>query len=241
MEKNFQGAEISKKNTEILKVNPIGRCHNDTKAFNDLNEIQNFAKSLLQCRIIKIRLWYGNHMPGGVVNGIQLTYKNLDNGKIYETSKRYGDHQLQGYMDYDLEDDEYITKVDVRSGGIVDQLTFYTNKDRMIRKGGPGGDFAECNVEGKVIVGTHGGFGGHLHNIGFYLASVHDFQYWRRKPYVEMRAWFKKNKNIKTKMDDNFRGEMESRKRKKGSLAEYAFFILLDFGSPIFAKVILYI
>ncbi|RZK65022.1 MAG: hypothetical protein EOO85_28905 [Pedobacter sp.] len=146
-------------NSCIERSRGLGTRHHDTKSFDDLEELQNFATSLLECRIIKIRLYYGRLIPTGVVNGIQLVYQNLDNGDIYETTKRFGTHQLIEDTVYDLDPGEFIEKIKVRSGNIIDYRELRTSENRIISKGGKTGTDRPYSFEGKVVIGMHGGYG----------------------------------------------------------------------------------
>jgi len=183
-------------NSCIEKSPQLGAQHGDTKKFDDLDELKNFASSPLECRIIKIRLYHGSLMPTGVVNGIQLVYKNLDNGKVYETTKRFGTHQFIGDTVFELSPEELIVNAKVRSGQIVDYLEFQTNLNRIIAKGGRGGSERPYPFNGKVVVGMHGGYGGHLHNIGFYLAPREELNYWKKRPYILIKKKLEQNKDI---------------------------------------------
>jgi len=206
-------------NACIEKSSYLGAQHRDTKMFDDLDELRNFASSLLECRIISIRLYHGSLMPTGVVNGIQLVYKNLDNGKIYETTKRFGTHQFIGDTIYELFPEEFLIDVKVRSGDVIDYLGFQTSRNRLIAKGGKTGSERPFSFNGKVVVGMHGGYGGHLHNIGFYLAPKEEVKYWKRRPYILIKKKLEQNKDAL----DKFIRENQSKK----DLAEIAFALLL--------------
>jgi len=171
-------------------------------------------------------------MPTHVVNGIQLTYKNLDNGKSFETTQRFGDHQLIGYQDFYLSENEHIIKAEFRTGDTIDQLKFYTNKQRVISKGGNTGHPWPCSFEGKAVVGTFGGFGGHLHNIGFYVAPMEEIRFSKRKPYLLIRAWLQKHKESKDIIKD---------KKKRAYWSEIAFLLLVLEGKQLFVQVMRFV
>jgi len=220
----------------IIKLPSLGSNHRDTQYFDDAKELQSFAESPFQCRIVKLRLWYGKHTPTGVVNGIQLTYKNIENNTLYETKKRYGDHQLTGYHDYILGENEYLKDVEIKAGAVIDKICFLTNKKRVISEGGEGG--SSTTYKSDVIIGTHGGFGGHLHNIGFYVAPIEEYRYWKRRSYLQMRTQLRKNKDIANIIVNSVRGSDYDPK----NISEMAFaYLAIKEGGQIFIKVMLYI
>jgi len=236
--------ETNQKNTGKMKLDSciqkspaLGAHHGDTKSFDDLQELKDFATSLMECRIIKIRLYHGSLMPTGVVNGIQLVYQSLDSGKIYETTKRYGTHQFIGDTVYELGPEEFIEYIKVRSGGVIDYLEFGTSKNRIIAKGGKGGGDRPYSLEGKVVVGTFGGYGGHLHNIGLYVAPKEQVKYWSKRPYILLKEKLEKNKDVLSQ----YIGDAQKQKNKKKDLAELAFALLTFQGDQTFRFIISFI
>ncbi|KAK3754501.1 hypothetical protein QZH41_007025 [Actinostola sp. cb2023] len=78
-----------------------------------------------------IRRWDGRP----VIGGIKVHYSN-------GTSAMHGSDKGDEKEEFTLELDEKIVKVDSQSGWMIDNLTFYTNKDRKLGPyGGPGGSF----------------------------------------------------------------------------------------------------
>jgi len=215
----------------IEKSPALGNHHRDTKNFDDFEELKDFAISLMECRIIKIRLYYGSLMPTGVVNGIQLVYQNLDSGKVHETTKRYGNHQFIGDTVYELGPEEFIENIKVRSGGVIDYLELGTTKNRIIAKGGKGGGSDRpYSFKGRIVVGTHGGYGGHLHNIGFYVAPKEQVKYWSKRPYILLKEKLEKNKDTLCQ----YISDAQKQNTKKKDLAELAFALLMFQGDQTF-------
>ena len=67
------------------------------------------------------------------ISGMQVTYSN-------GTTTTHGETSCDEVHEFRLESDEYIVKVDVSSGWMVDRLTFYTNTGHQYGPyGGPGG------------------------------------------------------------------------------------------------------
>jgi len=210
----------------------------DTKSFNDPLEMNSLKINLLDYTLVKIRLWYGTYLSHPkTVNGIQLTYKNNDNGSLYETSERYGDHNLEGYEDYELENGERIEKIKVKYNTVINQLIFKTNRGRILKSRDSIGEEKEIDIEGKVVVGMYGGYGGHFHNIGFYMAPISEARYQRRKPFLLLRNKFEKNKDEIEKA----RKLVKEGEVKKENLPELAFALLVGEGPQTFAEVMRYV
>ena len=218
--------------TKTSKVSGL-RCGN--RSFDDMEELKGFAQTLLQCRIIGIRFWYGSYSPTMVINGIQVTYKNLDNWKVFKTTERYSYQLLQhGYHDIKFGPNELIQDVKARTGQAVDQLNFFTNKKRIISKGGKGGDINPFTVdEGRVIIGTYGATGACLQHIGFYTAPLREVRYWQKRSYILMKASVRKNKAIQDQIKKKVKDGLVAR----DVLAEATFVLLVSKGDQIFAQV----
>ena len=206
----------------ISNTPKIGKRHPDTANFNDIEELHEFTDSLMECRIINIRLHYGRFTPETVVNGIQVTYQNIDNGKIFETTERYGGHQHVGYKDFALDNGELIEFAQAKPGGtVIDQLVLKTNKGKIIEEGGGNDENYVYDLKEGFIVGMFGGWGGHLHHIGFFVAPKNEVRYSKRKAYLLMRASLLKNKEIKDEVHKKLKSE-----DIELSVAERAFLIL---------------
>ena len=65
---------------------------------------------------------------------------------------------------------EYINDIIVFSGGIVDNISFTTNKGRKFGKGGGGGGRSGIGFdnENPRVIALGCGLGGHLHNLKCY-------------------------------------------------------------------------
>ncbi len=62
---------------------------------------------------------------------------------------------------------EKVTKVCGRAGDIIDHLEIGTDRGQSITAGSSSGGAYFCSDNGADVCGLYGGFGGHLHNIGF--------------------------------------------------------------------------
>jgi len=64
----------------------------------------------------------------------------------------------------DLDEDEYLVKLDGTQGDLMDSFRVTTNKGRTIKGGGDGGGPASCIVgKHSKIVALAGGYGGSMH------------------------------------------------------------------------------
>ena len=102
-----------------------------------------------------------------MVDGITVKYKNGEQGPHGGTGG--------GPNTFSLEDKEFITEVDVREGGVIQSLTFRTNKGKEYGPfGGKGGIFNKEGVmvtakapTGYRLIGIKGRAGKYLDAIGF--------------------------------------------------------------------------
>lgn len=92
----------------------------------------------------------------------------VSDGIDFEYSPRFGGTG-GGYEEWTVPDDEYITQVEVRSGSLIDSITFITNKgtksDQFGRNGG--GYNLITFPSGSRFVGVYGGSGRLVDSIGF--------------------------------------------------------------------------
>ena len=108
--------------------------------FDDLKEFQQVNENILEWQIKRLRFWYGNDATQ-VINGVQVTFRNLNTWKEFKTTQRYGHHALNSYpKDVRFDHNKIIQKVEAHVGDVVDQLRVYTNKQRTIIQGGAGGN-----------------------------------------------------------------------------------------------------
>ena len=222
----------------IQKSARIGRIHQDTNFFDDIKFLKTNGVDIRNTKINKIKFWYGTLVPSGVCNGIQITFTDLVTNKQYVTGERKGSHQLVGSKVYEFSDNEYLsTSIMIGSGAVVDGIEFQTLSGRKIHVGGKGGDKKVINLpKDSVILGTFGGFGGHLHNVGIYYMNNKELKYHRRKDYILIREALRKGKN-KISLD-----VLDILKDEKNKIAEYLFIKLCkDANNFVFSQVIKYI
>lgn len=110
-----------------------GQLQPEASYFTDKDTVEDLSNDVY---IKGMKLWIHHCDRGPVVGALKLYYSNNKEAK-------YGNSTSQAQMyEFHLEENEKIVKIDVQAGWIVDQLTFYTNKqgaDGNLRKYGPYG------------------------------------------------------------------------------------------------------
>lgn len=135
---------------------------------------QYLPMSLSNLKIFKIKIWSGNIYQGGVVNGIQVFYKDRTTNAIYNTMDNYGALYLVDCKEYTLDDDEYIIDFKVQSVNLVEYLELSTNKNTIINEGKITPYFPEFTFAhsfNSIIIGMKGCYGNHLNRIAFYYIN----------------------------------------------------------------------
>jgi len=189
----LQKPESSAKKVPFVEKTPSigGSDYQDVANFDDMNFATGEKTNLLQLKITDIKFWYGEAEAENeiVLNGIQITYKNLVDGKSIKTEARYGENNLKGSQDFHLNDDEYLDKLTLRAKHYVHRVELYTTLGRSFKIGGEDGDIycLDFGKDNHMIVGTLGGYGKHLYNLGVYHAKLTDINYYRRREYILMR------------------------------------------------------
>jgi len=84
-------------------------------------------------------------------------------------------NKSQDCKTFTLNNSEHIKQVILRSGWVVDSLSFVTDENNKYFSGGEGGSKTDLNLKNRVIIGTYGLYGTHLYAIGFYQFSKEDF------------------------------------------------------------------
>lgn len=110
-----------------------GQGQPETSYFTDKDIVEDMNNDVY---IKGMKLWIHHWDRGHVVGALEVYYSN-------NRAARYGNStdDAQTY-EFHLEENEKIVKIDVQAGWIVDQLTFYTNKQDAcgnLRKYGPYG------------------------------------------------------------------------------------------------------
>ena len=91
-----------------------------------------------------------------VTPGLHCTtdIESIDDPKKW---KDYNSNTIRKFT-LELEDDEFINRVEVRSGAIIDKVTCFTNKGRSVAAGGNGGsmsNYSYSNHKLGAFIGSH--------------------------------------------------------------------------------------
>lgn len=145
-----------------------------------------FGEDLISFRISKIVGWTGEtfgtnnegdfntkHYIESCVAGIQIFYKNAFTGEEVSPGEYKGTKATMK-KEFVLQSTEFITDFHVefsqQNHYFLDAIEFVTNKERVFRIGGTGGESKNTKLKGKglVIVGVFGGYKDYLYNCGVY-------------------------------------------------------------------------
>jgi hypothetical protein len=142
----------------------LGKRHNDTEEFDDLDWI----KDKFNWTINEVKIWHdGQH-----VHGVQF-YFNLDGAK-----KTPGKHcsECEGLKCEILTfgEDEHIVKALIRAGDVIDHIIFFTDKGRRVGGGGQGGQaYLAVLPEDNHFIATSGGTGAkYLHKLSLAFDEI---------------------------------------------------------------------
>ena len=173
--------------SDMLVINSTpnyGYVFMDSISFDDQ---EFFCEDLISFRISKIVGWigetYGNNVDGdnnttiaqnvgSCVAGIQIYYKNTFTGEEVSPGE-YKGTKAKIKTEFILQPTEYVTDFHVafsQQNHYLDAVEFITNKERVFRIGGTGGEMKNTKLkgEGLVIIGIFGGYKDYLYNVGVY-------------------------------------------------------------------------
>ena len=203
----------------IAQVSVRNEPSGQVRRFDDAQELYGFANSLLGCRITRLRIFYSISGLGLMANDIQITYKNVATGEIFEIKGSKGDFNSFSSSTITLADGEFIEYAETANG---QYLKVRTNKGKINFVGHLGKSTPDVFAIGdNVVVGAYGsGYG--VSGLGFYIAPRSEVSYHWRRPYILMKAWLAKNKEI----IDQLEQDRQEGKMKQLSLAAQTFFIV---------------
>lgn len=125
-----------------------------------------FQDSSLSNTLMRVKKVYIS--SGSLLDGIQFMLS--DGVNTYTTAWHGG--VGGGVSTFELQDDEYITQIEVRSGKYVDAVTFYTNKGYKSKRYGGGGGGSYMLYVGPYLVGMYGKSGKYIDAIGFISNNI---------------------------------------------------------------------
>ena len=204
----------------IKQVSIINELPGGTRRFDDAKELYGFADSLLDCHIINFCIHYRTSPRFGfVANDIQITYKNVVTGQTYQTKEGKVDFNPFICSRLILANGEFIKYVEVANGRY---LKVRTNKGRTDFVGNPGETTPSVfDIGDNAVVGAYSSGDG-ISGLGFYIAPKNEVKYYGRRPYILMKVWLAKNKDVR----DQLEKDRQEGKMKQLSLAAQAFFIV---------------
>eukprot|EP00392_Amoebophrya_sp_AT5.2_P009423 g9451.t1 len=129
----------------------FGKSHADTKSFQDEEQ---------EKEVEKVVVW-----DGQFCHGLQLIFRDIPVSK--HPPRWSGESKDCSRKEIVLQPGEKITKVCGRAGDIIDHLEIATDKGQTVTAGSSTGGAYFCSDSGADVCGLYGGYGGHLHNIGF--------------------------------------------------------------------------
>jgi hypothetical protein len=175
----------------------FGWIYQDSKHFNDKEFL---GDNYLQYKITKIKIWSGKKDNKEIINGIQVTYKNILNGKEISPGEYKGDEGLEKVDEFVVPQSEYLTKYHVRIDTEVTQIGFETNKAHKILIGSTtaGEDkIISSNSEDNIIVTLYGCYNNCLQSCGIGYVKKKDYMKALFIGFFELRFKLKKDENYK--------------------------------------------
>lgn len=163
---------IGNDNDDIKKTSNHGGHHADTVPFSDEHYIRKATEGTGIPRLKKITLWESNK-GGKYVSGIACTW-NDDGTSSHLAGTAAGNDPVSSL---ELEQNEYVSDVRIRTGALVDYVEIRTNTGRSISAGNPETGMPISDDKFRVpqdmqVVGFAGGMGGHIHNMSLLMAPV---------------------------------------------------------------------
>jgi hypothetical protein len=142
----------------------LGHPKSNSEQFDDWD----WLSSKFNYAVAEVKIWHdGKH-----VHGVQFSY-NLDG-----TKKSPGKHctEFNGLRceSLILEDNEHITKILIRAGEWIDQISFYTDHGRSLKAGGIGGTpFLTVVPDGHHFVAVAGATSNHMDSLQFFFDEIY--------------------------------------------------------------------
>ena len=208
-----------------------GWIYGDSKHFLDNDFL---GENYLYYKIIKIKIWTGKIDSKDIINGIQVFYKDILDGKIITPGEHKGDEGCDRVYEFEIKSNEYLINFHIRFDNYITQVGFETNKGNKILVGGTIGEDKPILSNGgdNIILFLYGSYNNCLHALGVGYVNKKDYL---KKFYIGyFELYFKLNK------DKEFREEWI----KKENLLNENDRILLKvclFPEDIFEKVIKYV
>ena len=176
----------------------FGWIYQNSKHFNDKNFL---GDNYLYYKIQKIKIWSGKKDSKDIINGIQVWYKNILDGKLVTPGEFKGDEGNDNVVEFEVKPNEYLTDFHIRIDTEVTQVGFETNKHNNILVGGTQGEDKIINSNGgdNIIVFLYGAYDNLLHALGVGYVNKKDYMKTLFIGFFQLRHKLKKDEAFKKK------------------------------------------
>ena len=180
----------------------FGWIYKNSKHFNDKDFL---GDNYLYYKIQKIKIWSGKKDSKDIINGIQVWYKNILDGKLVTPGEFKGDEGNDNVVEFEVKPNEYLTDFHIRIDTEVTQVGFETNKHNNILVGGTQGEDKIINSNGgdNIIVFLYGAYDNLLHALGVGYVNKKDYMKTLFIGFFQLRHKLKKDEAFKKKCLEN--------------------------------------
>ena len=177
-----------------------GWIYQNSKSFDDIDIL---GEKYLSYKIEKIKIWSGKKDSKDIINGIQVWYKNLIDGKIITPGEYKGEEGIKNENEIEMDSNEYLTKFHIRIDTEVTQIGLETNRGNKIFVGGTEGNEKTItfNDGNNIIIFFYGAYDNYLHCLGVGYINKNDYM---KNSYFLFGYFYLRYKLIK---DKSFRTE----------------------------------
>ena len=174
----------------------FGWIYQNSKHFNDKDFL---GDNYLYYKIQKIKIWSGKKDSKDIINGIQVWYKNILDGKLVTPGEFKGDEGNDNVVEFEVKPNEYLTDFHIRIDTEVTQVGFETNKHNNILVGGTQGEDKIINSNGgeNIIVFLYGAYENVLHSLGVGFVNKKDYMKTLFIGFFQLRHKLKKDETFK--------------------------------------------
>ena len=176
----------------------FGWIYQNSKHFNDKDFL---GDNYLYYKIQKIKIWSGKKDSKDIINGIQVWYKNILDGKLVTPGEFKGDEGNDNVVEFEVKPNEYLTDFHVRIDTEVTQVGFETNKHNNILVGGTQGEdkIITSNGGDNIIVFLYGEYDNLLQALGVGYVNKKDYMKTLFIGFFQLRHKLKKDEAFKKK------------------------------------------
>ena len=176
----------------------FGWIYQNSKHFNDKDFL---GDNYLYYKIQKIKIWSGKKDSKDIINGIQVWYKNILDGKLVTPGEFKGDEGNDNVVEFEVKPNEYLTDFHIRIDTEVTQVGFETNKHNNILVGGTQGEdkIITSNGGDNIIVFLYGAYDNLLHALGVGYVNKKDYMKTLFIGFFQLRHKLKKDEAFKKK------------------------------------------